>query len=307
MELFPPVPYASWADTLATVHRFAQVVGKVRLAASPRRNHWWNVPFHLTGRGITTRPMGLDPTFAIDFDLVDHRLRVDVLDGRSVSFPLAGRSVAAFHADVVAALAGLGIAVDIGDARPFDLPDSDRAFADDIEHATYDPAAVTRYWQVLSQVNLVLEEFAGRYSGKTSPVHHFWHTFDVALTRFADTVVEQPPTNDPVTREAYSREVVSSGFWFGDPSYPDPAFYSYTAPEPGGLADAPLPHGATWLDRNGSHLAVLPYDRVRDEPDARSAVLDFYEAAYRAGATRAGWDVDRYACPDGVTDPHLPR
>jgi hypothetical protein len=219
MELFPPIPYAGWADTLATMHRFAQIVGKVRLAASPRRNHWWNVPFHLTGRGITTRPMGLETTFAIDFDLVGHRLRVDVLDGRSVSFPLVGRSVAAFHADVVAALAGLGIAVDISDARPFDLPDSDRAFALDTEHATYDPAAVTRYWQVLSQVNLVLEEFAGRYSGKTSPVHHFWHTFDIALTRFADTVVEQPPTTDPVTREAYSREVVSSGFWFGDPSY----------------------------------------------------------------------------------------
>jgi hypothetical protein len=212
--------------------------------------------------------------------------------------------VAAFHADVVAALAGLGIAVDIGDARPFDLPDSDRAFALDTEHATYDPAAVTRYWQVLSQVNLVLEEFAGRYSGKTSPVHHFWHTFDIALTRFADTVVEQPPTTDPVTREAYSREVVSSGFWFGDPSYPDPAFYSYTAPEPDGVADAPLPHGATWLDRNGSHLAVLPYERVRAEPDPRTAVLDFYEAAYRAGAARAGWDIERYACSDGVTDPH---
>jgi Family of unknown function (DUF5996) len=304
MELFPPIPYAGWADTLATMHRFAQIVGKVRLAASPRRNHWWNVPFHLTGRGITTRPMGLDPTFAIDFDLVGHRLRVDVLDGRSVSFPLVGRSVAAFHADVVAALAGLGIAVDISDARPFDLPDSDRAFALDTEHATYDPAAVTRYWQVLSQVNLVLEEFAGRYSGKTSPVHHFWHTFDIALTRFADTVVEQPPTTDPVTREAYSREVVSSGFWFGDPSYPDPAFYSYTAPEPDGVADAPLPHGATWLDRNGSHLAVLPYERVRAEPDPRTAVLDFYEAAYRAGAARAGWDIERYACSDGVTDPH---
>jgi Family of unknown function (DUF5996) len=304
MELFPPIPYAGWADTLATMHRFAQIIGKVRLAASPRRNHWWNVPFHLTGRGITTRPMGLETTFAIDFDLVGHRLRVDVLDGRSVSFPLVGRSVAAFHADVVAALAGLGIAVDISDARPFDLPDSDRAFALDTEHATYDPAAVTRYWQVLSQVNLVLEEFAGRYSGKTSPVHHFWHTFDIALTRFADTVVEQPPTTDPVTREAYSREVVSSGFWFGDPSYPDPAFYSYTAPEPDGVADAPLPHGATWLDRNGSHLAVLPYERVRAETDPRTAVLDFYEAAYRAGAARAGWDIERYACSDGVTDPH---
>jgi hypothetical protein len=305
MELFPPIPYEGWSDTIPTLHRFVQVIGKVRLAASSRRNHWWNVPFHLTGRGITTRPMGLDPTFAVDFDFLDHRLLVNTLDGRSVSFPLADRSVADFHTDVVAALAALGVGVDVTRARPFDLPDADRPFAEDTEHATYAPVAVTRYWQVLSQVNLVLEEFAGRFSGKTSPVHHFWHTFDIALTRFADTVVEQPPSNDPVTREAYSREVVSSGFWFGDPTFPEPAFYSYTAPEPAGLADEPLPGRAKWLDRNGSHLAVLLYDTVRAAPDRRGAVLDFYEAAYRGGASRAGWDVGRYACTDGVTDPVL--
>lgn len=303
MEIFPAIPYDGWVDSLATVHRFAQVVGKVRLAASPRRNHWWNVPFHLTGRGITTRPMGLDPTFAIDFDFVEHRLRIDVIDGRSTSFPLVGVSVAEFHGCVVSALDEFGVGVDISGAHPFDLPDAGRPFAEDTEHSTYDPAAVTRYWQVLSQVNLVLEEFAGRFSGKTSPVHHFWHTFDIALTRFADTAVDQPPTNDPVTREAYSREVISSGFWFGDPTYPAPAFYSYTAPEPAGLADAPLPEGATWLDRGGSHLAVLPYDTVREAPDRRAAVLDFYEAAYSGGATHAGWDVARLACPGGVTDP----
>lgn len=155
---------------------------------------------------------------------------------------------------------------------------------------------------MLSQVNILLEEFAGRFSGKTSPVHHFWHTFDIALTRFADTVVDQPASNDPVTREAYSREVVSSGFWFGDPSTPQPAFYSYTSPEPDGLAEAALPAGA-WLERGSSHLAVLPYDDVRAAPDRRALVLDFYEAAYRAGASRAGWDVAKYACPGGVTDP----
>jgi hypothetical protein len=303
MEMFPAIPYAGWVDSLATVHRFAQVVGKVRLAASPRRNHWWNVPFHLTGRGITTRPMGLDPTFAIDFDFLEHRLRIDVLDGRTTSFPLTGSSVADFHAALVSALAGFGVDVGITGARPFDLPDADRPFAEDTEHAAYDPTSVARYWQVLSQTNLVLEEFAGRFSGKTSPVHHFWHTFDIALTRFSDTAVDQPPSNDPVTREAYSREVISSGFWFGDPTYPAPAFYSYTAPEPAGLADAPLPAGATWLDRNGSHLAVLPYDTARDAPARRAAVLDFYETAYLAGATRSDWDVARYASPGGITDP----
>ena len=309
MELFPPLPYTSWADTLATLHRFAQLVGKVRLAASTRRNHWWNVPFHLTGRGITTRPTGLHPTFTIDFDFLAHRLEVTTLDGRSAAFPLAGQSVATFHAELQRALRGVGIeasTVDISAARPFDLPDADRPFAEDTEHASYDPAAVTRYWQILSQVNQVLETFAGRFTGKTSPVHHFWHTFDIAVTRFADTPVHQPPTTDAVTREAYSREVISFGFWFGDPSFPEAAFYSYTAPEPDGLADEPLPAPAKWLERRpGSHLAVLTYDAVRAAPDPQAAVLDFYESAYRGGAARAGWDIDRYASTDGITDPHL--
>jgi hypothetical protein len=306
--LFPALSYAEWSDSLATVHRFSQVVGKLRLAYSPRRNHWWNVPFHLTGRGITTRPMGLDPTFAVEFDYLAHRLRVDTTDGRSASFGLVGHSVATFHAEVSRTLAAMGVDPSpIADARPFDLPDADRRFADDTEHAAYDPAAVYRYWKVLAQVNVVLEEFAGRFSGKTSPVHHFWHTFDVALTRFADVVVDQSATPDPVTREAYSREVVSSGFWFGDPTFPEPAFYSYTAPEPTGLADTGLPAPAAWIERNGSHLAVLRYDDARAAPDPKAAVLDFLETAYRAGAQRAGWDVDRFACVDGVTDPLMAR
>jgi hypothetical protein len=307
-ELFPSLGYAEWSDTLATVHRFSQVVGKVRLAHSPRRNHWWNVPFHLTGRGITTRPMGLDPTFALEFDYLAHRLRVDTTDGRSASFGLVGHSVASFHAEVGRMLTGVGVDPSvIADARPFDLPDAGRCFADDTEHAAYDAAAVGRYWQILAQVNVVLEEFAGRFSGKTSPVHHFWHTFDIAVTRFADVVVDHPATADPVTREAYSREVVSSGFWFGDPTFPEPAFYSYTAPEPGGLADAALPAPARWVERNGSHLAVLRYDDARAASGPKAAVLDFLEAAYRAGAERAGWDVGRLACVDGATDPLMAR
>jgi hypothetical protein len=308
MELFPALPYIHWSETQATVHRFAQIVGKVRMAASVRRNHWWNVAFHVTGRGITTRPMGLDPTFAIDFDFVGHLLRVDTIDGRSSSFSLLDRSVAGFHAELLRSLTSVGVGdTGLEAARPFGLPDSDRPFALDDEHATYDAPAVTRYWQVLSQAGQVLEEYAQNFSGKTSPVHHFWHTFDIAVTRFADTVVDQPATSDPVTREAYSREVVSSGFWFGDPTFPDPAFYSYTAPEPAGLADQPLPSGGRWLPRGTSHLAVLTYEQVRAAVDRRRAVLDFYEAAYRAGATLAGWDVTGLACPDGITDPRRRR
>ncbi|MGX7826193.1 DUF5996 family protein [Actinokineospora sp. 24-640] len=302
---WPPMPYDSWRDSLATVHRFTQLVGKVRLAASPRRNHWWNVPFHLTGRGITTRPMGADPIFCVDFDFVDHRAEIATEAGDRVSFALPGLSVADFHQRLTDGLAAAGVEVGIALPRPFDLPDAGRPFAEDTEHRAYDPAAVTRYWRVLGRVNLLLEEFAGRFSGKTSPVHHFWHTFDIAVTRFADATVEHAPTVDPVTREAYSREVISFGFWFGDESFPEPAFYSYTAPEPRDLATDPLtPDTATWVERQGSHLAVLRYDDVRALPDPRAAILDFYESAYQAGARRAGWDIARLACADGATDPH---
>ena len=305
MELFPAMPLADWRDTKETLHRFAQIVGKIRLAAGVRRNHWWGVPFHLTGRGLTTRPMGRPggAVFTIDFDLVGHRLLVTTLDGREASFPLYGRSVASFYRETLRTLESLGVGAVPAVPGPFDLPDAGRPFAEDTEHAAYDPVLATRYWQVLSQVNLVLEEFAAGYSGKISPVHHFWHTFDIACTRFSDRVVDQDG-RDPVTREAYSREVISSGFWFGDDAFPEPAFYSYTAPEPAGLGDDPLTPGAAWwAARNGGHLAVLRYDDARAEPDPYAAVLSFYESAYRTGARRAGWDVAGLACPGGVTDP----
>jgi hypothetical protein len=306
---WPDLPYEDWRDTLATLHRFAQVVGKVRLAAAPRRNHWWHVPFHLTGRGITTRPMGdpsgNGPVFALDFDFVDHRLELSTTDGRREGFGLEGRSVAGFTRELTRVLDAAGVPARPARPRPFDLPDAGRPFAEDEEHASYDPAAVTRYWQTLSRVNLLLEQFAAGWSGKTSPVHHFWHTFDIAVTRFSDRHVDQGPDADSVTREAYSREVVSSGFWFGDDEFREAAFYSYTAPEPAGLADAPLrPDGARWVERRGSHLAVLTYEQARRQPDPAAAVLDFLDGAFEAGATRAGWDLGRDACVGGVTDPH---
>jgi hypothetical protein len=168
------------------------------------------------------------------------------------------------------ALHSLGIQVDIDRPVPFDLPDAGRPFSDDTEHASYDPVWANRYWQVLSQVNLILEEFAAGYSGKVSPVHHFWHTFDIAHTRFSERQIVPPLAADPVSREAYSREVISFGFWFGDDSFAEPAFYSYTAPEPTGLADQPLEPGtAQWVPRNASHLAPLRYDDARAETDPR--------------------------------------
>ncbi|RFU22318.1 DUF5996 family protein [Geodermatophilus marinus] len=297
MAVFPPIPLEDWADTKETLHRFLQVVGKVRLAHGPRRNHWWHVPFHLTGRGLTTRPMGLDPVFSIDLDLVDHRLEVTVADGRRASFALPGLSVAGFYRRLLATLDGLGLPATVDRPVPFDLADA-TPFTEDEQHASYDREMVTRYWVVLGQVAQVLEEFAGRSYAKTSPVHHFWHTFDVAVTRFSDRRVEQPDEVDPVTREAYSHEVISAGFWFGDDRVPEPAFYSYTAPEPPGLTDEPLrPDAARWVESRGGHLALLPYAAVRTAPDPRAAVLDFLESAYAAGARRAGWDLDALRCP----------
>ncbi|WP_435296752.1 DUF5996 family protein [Streptomyces sp. YPW6] len=307
MDRFPSLPRESWAPTKETLHRFLQIVGKVRLAASIRRNHWWNVPFHLTGNGITTRPcgpVGDGIVFTVDFDFTTHRLLILTLDGRRVSFPLTGLSVGDFYREFTGALAHLGIRVLPEDPHPFDLPDAARPFAEDDEHAAYDPAAVNRYWTILTQVMLVLEKYAAGYSGKTSPVHHFWHTFDIAVTRFSDRHVAQGLSVDPVTREAYSREVISSGFWFGDErSSPEPAFYSYTAPEPDGLERQPLePAAARWTQTNGSHLALLPYDDVRTAPDASDSILRFYDTAYAAGARLAGWNEDRL-CPGGITDP----
>ncbi|KRV49974.1 hypothetical protein AQ490_18115 [Wenjunlia vitaminophila] len=311
MELFPPIPLSEWRDSKETLHRFAQVIGKIRLASSVRRNHWWNVAYHLTGRGMTTRPMGLvdgNPIFTIDFDFVDHLLIARSVDGRTASFPLMGQSVSGFYRNTLNTLEAIGVRPVITLPHPFDLPDQDRPFEQDTAHAAYDPFWVNRYWQVLSQVNLLLEQFASGFSGKISPVHHFWHTFDIAVTRFSEQRVDQPTSVDPVTREAYSRAVISSGFWFGDDKLPRPTFYSYAAPEPAGLADRPLhPASARWIPQDSSHLAVLDYDDVRREKDAWNQVLDFFESVYAAAADLAGWDPAHLACPGGITDPQTTR
>lgn len=307
MDLFPAIPLSEWRDSKETLHRFAQIVGKIRLASSIRRNHWWNVPFHVTGRGITTRPMGGfdgDPVFTIDFDFVDHWLTVSCLDGSTTSFPLLGQSVASFYRETLAALDRIGVAVTLAHPHPYTLSDAHRPFAEDTEHTSYDPFWVNRHWQVLSQVNLVLEEFAAGFCGKVSPVHLFWHSYDIAVTRFSDRSVEMGAEVDPVTREAYSREVISCGFWFGDDDYPRPAFYAYAAPEPAGLAGQPLrPSPAHWIERGSGRLATLDYDDVRDGAHPRQAVLDFYGSLYRSAAALDGWDVEHLASPGGVTDP----
>ncbi|WP_019634579.1 DUF5996 family protein [Actinomadura atramentaria] len=307
-EPFPSIPLDEWRAAKDTFHRFAQIVGKVRLACSVRRNHWWNVPFHLTGRGLTTRPMGGPgtpwPLFCVDFDLVSHDLVVDRLDGTRVRISLPGRSVASLHAAFFDALHALGVRPAI-DARPYGLDDG-TPFADDTRHADYEPARINRYFRVLAQVAQVLERHAADFCGKTSPVHHFWHTFDLAVTRFTGRPAPVDAAAGPVAREAYSHEVISSGFWFGDDERPWPAFYSYTAPEPRGLADEPLwPDWAGWVESGNGHLAVLKYDDARTTDDPVATILGFLDSAYRAGARRSATDTGRFASPGGVTDPHL--
>ncbi|WP_227997693.1 DUF5996 family protein [Nocardia australiensis] len=306
VEPFPALPLECWRPTKETLHRFAQVVGKVALAKGIRRNHWWHMTYRLTPRGWTTVPLGTarnGPVFSCAFDFFDHVLRIATDHGTEVTIELREQSVATFYRDVMAGLGELGIEVVLPHPHPFDLPDAGRRFADDTEHADYDPANAQRAFRVLSQVGRVLEEFSATYSGKISPVQLFWHTFDLAVQRFSERKIALPATVDSVTREAYSREVISAGFWFGDDKVPEPTFYSYIAPEPDGMADRPLPLGAHWVTSGSGHAAYYPYDQARSAPDPLGAALEFLQSVYENGSELAGWDPAQLACWGGITDP----
>jgi Family of unknown function (DUF5996) len=288
----PELPLPEWEPTKDTLHLWAQIVGKIRMASTSPRNHWWHVPLYVDARGLTTRRMhgGDGVSFEIDFDFVDHRLVVRTNRGDVESFPLVdGLSVAEFDRQLHAALAGLRIDVQIREL-PYGVPMT-TPFPDDTEHASYDPDAVERFWRILDWTDGVFEEFAGWYCGKTSPVHLFWHSFDLAVTRFGGKRAPAMPDADAVTREAYSHEVVSFGFWAGDVNLREPAYYSYTAPEPSGLRERPLrPDAAAWVEQGAGSMALLPYEAVRTSPDPRAVLLAFLESTYEAGADSAGWD-----------------
>jgi len=307
-ELFPPLPLEDWRPTKETLHRWAQIVGKIRLATAPPRNHWWHVPFYLTTRGLTTDPMPAPDaadgrTFALDVDFLDHRLRLSTNAGEEDGFPLVdGLSVADFYDQLFAMLRTHRLEVNIR-AVPFDLQPR-TPFPDDAQHASYDPAFAHRWWLILSRIAPSFEAFAGRFRGKTSPVHLFWHSFDLAVTRFSGRRAPDPGPVDPVTREAYSHEVVSFGFWAGDDKIPAPAFYAYVAPEPATLTHQPLqPAAAHWHDTGRGHLALLMYEEMRRRPNPRATLLDFLQSAYDAGAAAANWDRDAF----DVTPPPTPR
>ena len=295
MSELPELPLEQWEPTKQTLHLWLQIVGKVRLAATAPQNHWWNVSLYVDARGLTTRRLRAgELEFDISLDFVAHELVVRTSRGELESFPLVdGLSVAGFYERLVAVLRRLGIDVEIR-AEPYRVP-ATTPFAEDVEHASYDRQAVERYWRALRWIDATLQEFAGWFCGKTSPVHLFWHGMDIAVTRFSGRRAPENPNADRVSREAYSHEVISFGFWPGDEQVRMPAFYSYTAPEPTGLAEQPLrPDEASWRPTAGgsSHLAFLPYDAIRAAPDPRVTLLEFLQSAYRAGASMAGWDAD---------------
>jgi Family of unknown function (DUF5996) len=288
--LLPELPLAEWEETKDTLHLWVQIVGKVRLASTAPRNHWWHVPLYVDVRGLTTRRMhaGNGVGFEIGFDFVDHRLVVMTNRGDVESFELLdGLSVADFDGKLHAILAKLDVDVAIHET-PYRVPTT-TPFPQDRKHAAYDREAVERFWRILDWTDEVFEEFAGWFCGKTSPVHLFWHGLDLAVTRFGGRRAPVLPKAGSVDREAYSHEVISFGFWAGDQNMREPSYYSYTAPEPAGLRQQPLrPEGASWPEQGS--LALLPYEAVRRAADPRAALLAFLESAYEAGAKTAGWD-----------------
>jgi hypothetical protein len=299
----PALPLAEWEQTKVTLHLWSQIVGKIKLASVPPRNHWWHVPLYVDVRGLTTRrmhsPAGV--AFQIDFDFVDHALVVKTGRGENASFALNdGLSVAQFDEQLHAVLAGLAVDVEINET-PFGVPMT-TPFRQDKEHASYDRDAVERFWRVLDWTDWVFEEFSGWYCGKTSPVHLFWHSFDLAVSRFGGGRAPALPDADQVTREAYSHDVISFGFWAGDDNVREPTYYSYTAPEPKGLREQSLrPAEAQWQETG---IATLPYEVVRTAAGPRKTLLEFLDSAYRAGATTAGWDVAELSsswCPPPTT------
>ena len=290
----PELPLDAWKPTKMTLHLYAQIVGKIRLALNPQKNHWWHVPLYVSPRGLTTRTMPAGSRrIEIEFDLVDHNLLLRSSSGQSKAVSLYhGLSVAQFYRATMSSLAQLGVDVSII-AHPYDpgRVGSDLAFARDEVHASYQVEYIERFRQILGWIDTVFEEFSVRFAGKSSPVHLFWHSFDLAYARFSGRAVPLD-SGSIVDREAYSHELISFGFWAGDDNMPAPSFYSYTYPEPDGLAQEPLaPGSAFWAETNGSHMALLPYHDLRGSRDPAGDLLRFLQSAYLAGASRAGWDI----------------
>jgi hypothetical protein len=296
---WPELPLAEWQDTYATLHMWTQIVGKTRLALAPMENHWWQVALYVTPRGLTTSaiPCG-ERSFAVDFDFVEHTLWVRVSDGATRGLALVARSVADFYREYMALLRELGLEVALM-ASPVEVRTA-IPFAEDREHAAYDPDAAWRCWQILHHTDRVLKRFRGRFLGKASPVHFFWGAFDLAATRFSGRRAPRhgggvPNCPDYVMVEAYSHECSSCGFWPGAGAIAEPAFYAYAYPEPAGYADHAVRPDAAYYHREMREF-ILPYEAVRRASAPDELLLEFAQSTYDAAADCGRWDrsaVDR--------------
>jgi hypothetical protein len=283
-----PLPLAAWKPTCDTLHMWTQVIGKIRLALAPRINHWWEVALYVSPRGLTTSAIPYrDRVFDCELDFIDHQLVIRVSDGRTARVPLVPRSVADFYAETMARLHECGIDVTIR-TIPSEV-ENPIPFPDDQEHCSYDADAVDRFWRILIFTDRVLNRFRAEFIGKCSPVHFFWGSFDMAVTRFSGRRAPANPKADSITREAYSHEVSSCGWWPGSGAIGYPAFYAYAAPQPDGFKEAKIePAEAVYND--ALSLFVLPHDAVRESADPEDTLLRFCRSTYAAAADLGGWD-----------------
>jgi hypothetical protein len=290
---WPEIPLAAWHDTFATLHLWTQIVGKVRLARTPWLNHSWHTTLYLTSRGLTTSPIPYDDrTFELEFDFIAHRLEIRASDGREDEVPLRPQTVAGFYALLMEALRRLDLDVRIS-PRPSEVADP-IPFAEDEVHRSYDPEYANRFWRALVQADRVLKIFRTRFIGKASPVHYFWGAGDLAVTRFSGRRAPPHPGGIPnlpdwVTREAYSHEVSSAGFWPGGGAIDYPAFYAYAYPEPAGFADAHVEPDGAFYNKDYREF-LLPYDRVARSSSPDDTLLEFLQSTYEVAATLGGWD-----------------
>jgi len=287
-ECWPALALDSWHDTCATLHMWTQIVGKVRLHLTPLVNHWWNVPLYVSARGLTTSRIPYENTaFELRFDFIGHRLVLVTASGILKAVPLRAVSVAEFYEEVMAMLQSAGLQVKIWPV-PVEIPDP-IPFDQDRVHCSYDRLSVEKFWRILLSVDAVFHQFRSGFIGKCSPVHFFWGSFDLAVSRFSGRPAPERPGADAITREAYSHEVSSVGFWPGSGEVKDAAFYSYLAPEPGGFKEAQVRPGAAHYDaRVGEFL--LMYEDVRKAESPTAAILDFCQTTYEAAANSSRWD-----------------
>ncbi|MGH9351212.1 MAG: DUF5996 family protein [Terriglobia bacterium] len=285
-QFWPALPLEEWEPTYHTLHMWTQIAGKVRMGLAPLQNHWWNTALYVNTRGLTTSPIPYrGEAFEVQFDFINHRLEIQTSYGVSRALALAPKSVAAFYQEFLSALRGAGIEVQI-DTKPQEVPDP-LPFDQDETHRSYDPEYANRFWRILLSTHLVFEEFRARFIGKSSPVHFFWGSFDLACTRFSGRIA--PPRKGVITSEAYSHECSSVGWWPGGGDVKGPAFYAYTAPEPPGFSRQRVrPDGAFYDEQ--IHEFLLLYDDARRAQSPRDEILAFAQSAYEAGAGLAGWD-----------------